>query len=275
MITKTFIAASLLLFAFTFLAPVSGIDISKAEVEQLIQEGTRLFEAGNALLAENPGRASELYAGSLLHFERAVLDGGIRNGKLYYNIGNTYYRLGEIGYAILNYRRALRLMPTDTNLLQNLGYARSRRLDTIEEAEEKQALALVLFWHYRLPFRVRLAVFTVCIGLFWICAGIKFIFGRKVYTWLLVIIAIPAVIFLASLIADSIGGHDEGVIVAKAVIARKGNAETYQPSFSEPLHAGTEFALIERRGGWLYIELLDGRKSWIREESSELLFPTS
>lgn len=264
------------MFLIATSVPISllSADLPKAAIMLIVREGNRLFEAGNALLEENPGRAAELYADALLHFERAVFEGGVSNGKLYYNIGNTYYRLGDIGRAILNYRRSMQLMPRDANLLKNLDYARSNRVDTIEETANRKALAMLLFWHYGLPFWTRLTVFSICFGLFWICAALKVIFKGRAFFWILIIIAMPASIFLGSVVADTVGrpGQDDGVIVATSVIARKGNADTYQPSFSEPLHSGTEFSFIERRADWYYVELLDGRKCWIPGASTELLF---
>ena len=55
------------------------------------------------------------------------------------------------------------------------------------------------------------------------------------------------------------------------VIARQGDAESYQPSFEAPLHAGTEFKLREERGAWWQIGLSDGRNAWIPAKSGELL----
>ena len=61
-----------------------------------------------------------------------------------------------------------------------------------------------------------------------------------------------------------------GVILAEEMIARKGDSATYQPSFKDPLHAGTEFTLVEERKGWYHIELADGRRCWIPDSAAEL-----
>ena len=37
-----------------------------------------------------------------------LLDTGIENGNLYYNIGNGFLKLGKVGYAILCYEKARR-----------------------------------------------------------------------------------------------------------------------------------------------------------------------
>jgi hypothetical protein len=61
------------------------------------------------------------------------------------------------------------------------------------------------------------------------------------------------------------------VVVQGEVVARKGDSDAYEPSFREPLHAGTEFALLERRQDWHHVQLADGRRCWIPSASAELV----
>ena len=58
-----------------------------------------------------------------------------------------------------------------------------------------------------------------------------------------------------------------GVIVHDEVIARKGNAASYQPAFTEPLAEGTEFRLVEDRGDWYLIRLAGGQEGWVEKEA--------
>lgn len=51
------------------------------------------------------------------------------SAKLYYNLGNAYYRLGEMGNAIISYERALRLDPSDQDARNNLAFVNSRITD--------------------------------------------------------------------------------------------------------------------------------------------------
>lgn len=52
-----------------------------------------------------------------------------RDPDLYYNLGNTHARRGELGRAVLNYLRAQRLRPRDADLRANLGWVRSHTVD--------------------------------------------------------------------------------------------------------------------------------------------------
>ena len=65
--------------------------------------------------------------------------------------------------------------------------------------------------------------------------------------------------------------YEAGVIVAEEVVVRKGNGESYTPQLPQPLHAGTEFIVLEERGSWLAIQLDNGISGWIRRDSATLL----
>ncbi|UCF05330.1 MAG: tetratricopeptide repeat protein [bacterium] len=248
-------------------------DMTEQEVRQHLTDGMDYFRRAVTLDQLDPRGADEYYRRSILHFERIVKDGGVRNGKLYYNIGNTYFRLGDIGRAILNYKRAALYSPNDPNLRQNLEFARSRRADKVEATQREKVFKTLFFIHYDIPSRIRFMIFTAAFALVWICAILFLFLHGSGIRLILVIAAVVSTIFLTSLVVEavSLSRHPEGVIVADEVVARKGDAETYQPSFTEPLHSGTEFSLVERRDGWWQIELQSGARSWIPSNAGELV----
>ena len=59
-----------------------------------------------------------------------------------------------------------------------------------------------------------------------------------------------------------------GVVVSPEVIARKGNSETYDPAFTEPLVAGTEFTVLERRREWLQVRIQDSGTGWLPDRDT-------
>ena len=40
-----------------------------------------------------------------------LLERNFKNPQIYYNLGNAYFKAGDLGYAIWSYRKALRLNP--------------------------------------------------------------------------------------------------------------------------------------------------------------------
>lgn len=51
------------------------------------------------------------------------------SAAIYYNLGNSYYRQGKLGNAILCYERALRLDPTNQRVKANLEFVNSKLID--------------------------------------------------------------------------------------------------------------------------------------------------
>jgi tetratricopeptide (TPR) repeat protein len=248
--------------------------IGGREIAAHLSEGDQLFRRAMELDRTDPDAAKAYYQEAILHYEAIVKEGGVRNGKLYYNIGNAYFRLGDIGRAILNYKRSALFMRNDQNLRQNLDYARSRRADRIELRQKEKVLKTLFFIHYDIPSRLKLVVFAVSFGALWAAAAVR-LFLR--FGWLKVIVIVASIlsaVLLASLAVDAVSFKrtPEGVIVAQEVVGRMGDADTYQPSFKEPLHAGSEFRLLERRPGWWRIELENGDRTWIPDGSAELVF---
>jgi tetratricopeptide (TPR) repeat protein len=267
---------ALILLLISTALPAAGAaaqEISAASLEEeQLAKAEEAFGKAIELDRTDPEAAADYYRKAILYYGK-LTDSGVRNGKLYYNIGNAWFRLDDMGRAILNYRRAALYDPGDPNIRQNLQYARSRRVNRIETQQRERVFKTLFFIHYDLPTRVRFGIFLASFILLW-AAAIAMIFRKRGWMRTLTIsLAVICAIFLVSLIAEKISltRHPAGVVVAPEAVARKGDGETYQPSFTAPLYSGTEFRLLERRPDWWYIELEDGARCWIPSRSGELV----
>jgi hypothetical protein len=119
-------------------------------------------------------------------------------------------------------------------------------------------------------------LFLACFFFAAVCsiASIMIWMGRgPVLTSLGAVAVLLTICFLLSVVVDSHrrASTTGGVITADAVEARQGDGPNYPPSFKDPLHAGTEFELRERRPGWFHIELSDGTDTWIPDHTADLI----
>src|SRR5947199_7094884 len=73
------------------------------------------------------------YDSALYYYEQLAAQKP-RNAEIYYNIGNTYYRLNRIGHAVLNYQRALKIDPGYKEAKDNLLLAQGRISNNIHDA---------------------------------------------------------------------------------------------------------------------------------------------
>jgi tetratricopeptide (TPR) repeat protein len=226
------------------------------EAAATFQEAQNTFDQ-----ADSPDdflRAAGLY--------QTILDRGIVSGAVLFNQGNAYMQADERGRAVAAYRRAKRYRPRDAYLDANLRYARG----TENPAGRRPVIEYLLFWQEWLsyPEKFRLAgaaaYVTFALGL------VALFWKRRLFSRLAL-----AGLAMTLLFAFSAGydwyRHDaivHGVIVDDEVTARKGNATSYEPAFTEPLTESTEFRLVERRGDWLLIRLPAGQEGWVEQEAA-------
>ena len=137
------------------LLPAAGLaaepTLAPEALRGLLGQANEKFRQATRVAPEGPAAAELLYQESIVRFEKIIGVGNVRNGKLFYNLANAYLLKGDVGRAILNYRRAERLTPQDRNLRGNLAFARSQVRDSIPVPPERRVLDTVLAWHNGLP----------------------------------------------------------------------------------------------------------------------------
>ena len=85
-----------------------------------------LFEQGNMLYAQDKyEEAIETY--------KEIRANGYESWELYYNLGNAYYKNGDLGKAILNYERAHLLESDNEDIKFNLEMANLMVVDKINK----------------------------------------------------------------------------------------------------------------------------------------------
>jgi len=77
------------------------------------QSGGDLFDRANKAYSKGD------FSTAIKFYEQLTAESGYRAGVLF-NLGNSYARSGQTGKAILNYERALRLSPADSDIKGNL-----------------------------------------------------------------------------------------------------------------------------------------------------------
>jgi tetratricopeptide (TPR) repeat protein len=267
-----------LLFVFSLCllvaATASAADtLSKQQLYSAFNQANDAFRQANSTV-DDADKANSLYEKAILGYEKIIREGRVENPKLYFNLANAYLLKGDIGRAILNYRCAEKLDKSDSDIHKNLTFARGRRVDKVEIKTEKQILHTLVFWHYDLSMRAKFIFACVCFAVF--CLGLTVIiwFGRNdPLTAVTVISAGLLVCLIGSLAVEeySKAANLAGVIVSPEVVAYQGDGQNYPPSFKAPLHAGTEFELVECRPGWFHIKLADDSDGWISQNAAEII----
>lgn len=198
-----------------------------------------------------------------------IIQQGIKNGHVYYNLGNAYYKAQRLDHAILNYKRAEVYIPNDPYLVENLKLAMSKLQQRVqfEKPKQQNTLRYLFFWHFNWKYDTRLLLFILAYICFWLLLIAKLL-SWKLPFWNLFI---PVTIFLlaigCSVAYDSFEDPNSAraILVGDNIEIRKGDAATYELLYGEQkIPGGVEVRIMEQRNNWSKIELPDHRHGWVK-----------
>jgi len=238
------------------------------------------YDTGMSLLRSDPAEARRRFAESASLFS-AVRDGGADNAALHYNLGNAQLQARRVGPAIASYLRAERGSPGDVRVQQNLAHARTMVTDRFERAGSTTLIESVASWWHVLSIPTRLRVAIGAWALLWLVVIVRLIRpqlaaseGASLALRLGAGAAAAVALTFGATVALDVSLDQlrpRGVVVEHGAIMRKGNGDGFEPKFQESLGEGVEFRMLDRRPGWVHIELPNGRSGWIRESEADLV----
>jgi len=232
-----------------------------AQPEVFMQQGNRYYQK------QNYDQAVQSYL--------KVLDEGYESAELYYNLGDAYYRDGKLGYAILNYERALKLSPGDDDIRHNLALANSRTIDRLNTLPDfflfqwwESFLALFTFsgWVY-LSY-----VFYVLL----LCIIVFYFFTRKpdnqrpaLYSGLLVILLLIISVSISVIKYNREYNIKNGIVVEQSATAKLSPDPDSKDAFV--IHEGLKVRLEDKVDNYYKIRLKDGKLGWLPVSDVEMI----
>ena len=195
-----------------------------------------------------------------------MIDDGAISGAVFYNQGNAWMRAKQPGRAIAAFRQAERYLPRNPYLDANLQYALGPGVSA-----HRPIFETILFWQNWLSYSEKFYG-AAAAALLTFCSATIMLFTSRRRLWRRLVLA-GAVITALMIISAAYDWYRFdyvvcGVITQADVVARKGNAESYEPALNEKLSEGTEFQALERRGQWLLIRLPGGQEGWIDQRAA-------
>ncbi|WP_448698671.1 tetratricopeptide repeat protein [Mucilaginibacter sp. AW1-3] len=219
-----------------------------------------LFEQGNTQYAKaNYKAAAESY--------QKILNDGYQSKAVYFNLGNAYYKLGDIPSALLYYEKARKLAPGDDDINFNIQFANLKTTDKIDDAPQ---LFLVNWWHSIILVASvnTLSTFSILFLLAGFGLLAYYLFARSIsrkkasfYSGIVIIIFGLLSIFIASRQSAYFESHHEAIVFSPSVTAKSGPDNNAKNLFV--IHDGTKVTIVENNSGWIKIRLLNGSEGWI------------
>lgn len=194
---------------------------------------------------------------------------GYGNGKLYYNIANSYFQLEEYPLAALYYYRALYLSPYDSRAKNNLDLT-LKKLD-LPPAEPPSALSTLFFFHAVLPLPQKLQLFFLfSLATFLLASGFLWqpYEGLKIGSIATGILA--AVMLLSSTYSYSL--ESSKAVILKGTLLYRGAGKEFAPVKPEPLKPGSRVTLFHADEKWLKVETQKGEIGFVPIYSLQIVF---
>jgi hypothetical protein len=200
-------------------------------------------------------------------FEAAIRAGAV-NGDLYANLGNAALQGERLGPAILAYRRALLVDPGNARARQNLRHARTLLPDWVPIPQHGGLLDSFFVWHRSTALATkRLGAAATCLAMA-IALGFAIVTRSSVARTAAIAFGLTFALLLASIATDPAREADRaGVIVVDDTLARAADSINAPRRFTDALPGGTEVRITADRGGWVQIELANGRNAWVTASS--------
>lgn len=207
------------------------------------------------------------YAEAIKYYEN-ILQSGLESYKLYYNLGNAYYKINQIGKAIYYYEYANKLEPNNADIKTNLRIANEKTVDKIE-SKENYFVGII-----------KTGIVTICSTNGWAWLSIVNLSITFIFAFLYIVSkqntlkrigfftsAFFFVLFISSLILGYSALNQKNsinfaiVLVRESKIKEEPNA-TSSSKFS--LHEGTKVKVLDTNPEWTNIKLENGNEGWLR-----------
>jgi len=250
---------SILLFIFIFNLLLNTFSANSPAT--LLEQGNKQYQEGQFFEA--------------IHSYKNILNDGFENFELYYNLGNSYFKINQIPEAIYYYEKALQLQPRDEDTRFNLSFVNSlinTDMKTAPEAFHIQIVDSVMRWFtpdgWAISGIILLILTLTLVILFLIQTSYRL---KK----LLFFLSFAGLLLTASSwyfgnrLYQSITDPNHAIIMVSSVGIKSSpdikSADVYVAQ------AGTKVKILSKLGDWYEIRVPDGNKGWINVESVLLI----
>ena len=214
------------------------------------------FDSANRLYAQN--KFPEAAAG----YERLIATGSV-SPALYFNLGNAYFKSGQIGRAIAAYRQAETLTPRDPDVRANLQFARAQVSGpTLRANLWQRALGTLSLNEWTGLGAVALWVTFVLLA--W--RQIRPPLATALRNWTLLAGAVALTLCVTVALAYLQNPARNSVIVAaRETTVRNGPFDESPSTFT--VNDGAELRLLDRKDDWLQVTDGTRRIGWVKRDA--------
>ena len=208
-----------------------------------------------------------------IEYYTTILDGGRHSAELYYNLANAYFKREQVGEALLNYNRAVRLKPADVDIRHNLAFAEQSTKDSIEQIPEfflstwMRSVRNLMGGNAWTILSIVMLALALAMALLYLLAQPLTMRKTGFYSMALFgLLFIITTSFAWSARTEATAQRDAIIMSSAASIKSSPDGNSTELFV---LHEGTKVRVGEVMDKWAEVRIADGRKGWIEIDRIE------
>ncbi|WP_202700552.1 tetratricopeptide repeat protein [Flavobacterium sp. UGB4466] len=219
------------------------------------------FEKGNALYQKGQ------YQQAVDVYESILKEDKQQSAELYFNLGNSYYKLNKVAPSIYNYEKALVLKPHDSETLNNLKFAKKLTIDEIKEVPKVGFAKLIQNFTGIFDYNTW-AIISIAIAFAFLLTFIGYYFSqltlsKRIYFIGMFVLLIALLLSVSAGMSEKNHFDNDRPAIVFAELSEVRSEPQKSGSAIILLHEGAKVYVLETVGGWKKIELTDGTEGWM------------
>jgi tetratricopeptide (TPR) repeat protein len=203
-----------------------------------------------------------------------VLKSGFESAELYFNIGNSFYKLNNIPESNYYYEKAKSISPNDDDILTNLSFAQNLRIDKIEtlpitEIKNLKLSILDLLSEKGWSFMLISLIWMMCFAFTFYILSNDSKFKRSFFSISLLFLILSSFTLFVNIEKKKNSEIKYAIIYDKEIEVWSEPNNISELKFL--LHEGTKVKQIDVIEDWLNIQLENGTIGWIQSSSLRIL----
>ena len=227
------------------------------------QSPSQLYTSANALYKSNQ------FEQAAAAYEKILMQ-GYNTPEVYYNLGNSYFKLHNTGKAILNFERAHKLAPDDEDIAHNLKLA---QLKTIDKLIPVPQLGIVTQWNALLTSQSAKGWGIFALVFLWaslvLFAIYYFLFKNNLLFTLCFLLFVFSIASISLAFKQSNAEENSAAAILLVENINVKSAPDANGTDLFTIHEGLKLELCDQVGNWTKIRLADGKVGWIEKKFFE------
>lgn len=193
-------------------------------------------------------------------YEKLVKSGSV-SSALYFNLGNAYFKSGQLGHALAAYHQAEQLSPRDPEVRANIQFVRGQvQGPTLSPSGLQRWLASLSINEWA----------TLTAALFWLSLGLLAVTQFRT-AWkqplrnFLLLSAVATLVVGACLAAAYMNGSTPAaIVVSHDALIHNGPLDEAPGNLT--IHDGAEVSVLDAKSDWLQVRVDANRVGWVKRD---------